>query len=129
MLSYILENKEFFALLIPVIVAFIPLITFLISKSKEQKLINFKILHDSLMKGLANQDTSTGLDQQIAILYELRNYPEYYPLIKRLLSYKIDWWKSQLKEKPHFQQLISEAEETIKYTQQSKWKRRFNKNS
>ena len=67
------------------------------------------------MKGLANRDTTTGLDQQIAILYELRNYPEYYPLIKRLLSYKVTWWKTQLEKYPQFQQLINEASETLDY--------------
>ena len=87
------QNKEFFGIAVSFLAVIIPLMIFLISKNKEQKLIKYKKFHE-LIGGLSNQDQNKkiGLDQQIAIIYELINFPEYYPVITRILSdLKIDW--------------------------------------
>lgn len=111
--NFLSQNKELLILIIPLL---IPLWKFIDSKSKQQNQINFERFHDSLMSGLANQGgEKVGLDQQVAILYELRNYPEYFPVVKRLLIYQIGRWEGLLGKEPHFNMLIQEANETLKY--------------
>lgn len=115
MITLIVDNKEFFGILVSILTVLIPLATFLVSKNKEQKLKNFENFHQFLIRGLANLDNKTGLDQQVAIIYELRQYPRYKPVVIRLLRAQLKRWKSELEVKPHFQQLIEEAELTINY--------------
>ncbi len=110
--NFIKTYQTLISILIPLIPVAVTLITFLISKNREQKQINFEKFHNGLMKGLANLDGKTGLDQQVAIIYELRNYPEYFPVIKRLLNYQIKRWTKELKNSPQFSELINEAKET-----------------
>jgi len=93
----------------------VTLITFLVSKNKEQKQINFERFHTYLIKGISNQKGETGLDDQVAIIFEFRYYPEYYPVVKRILTFQINRWSTQLKDKPHYNLLIEEAKETISY--------------
>lgn len=116
MYNLLVSNKEFAGIIITFLSVVIPLATFLVSKNKEQKQINFERFHGNLMKGLANLDKQTGLDQQIAIIYESRNYPEYYPVIRRILKYQMHRWKLLLNSKPQFKQLIDEAKETINFS-------------
>ena|SRR4030042_2111871 len=116
MFDLLIANKEFAGIIITLLGVVIPLATFIISKNKEQKQINFERFHKDLMKGLANLDGKTGLDQQIAIIYESRNYSEYYPVIRRILKYQIDRWRRLLKNSPQFKQLINEGKETIVFT-------------
>jgi hypothetical protein len=115
MIGYIMANKEFFGIIISFLGVVIPLAIFLVSKNKEQKQINFEKFHTYLIKGISNLKGDTGLDDQVAIIYEFRNYPEYYPVVRRLLHFQIDRWKKELKESPHYSLLIDEAEETFKY--------------
>jgi hypothetical protein len=122
-INWVVENKEFLGIVTSFLVIVVPFATFVLTKNKEQKQINFERFHKDLTRGLANLDGKTGLDQQVAIIYEMRNYPQYYPVIRRILLAQITRWKDQLKSKPHFSQLISEAEKTINYTQQNLIKR------
>ncbi len=127
MIDFITSNKEFFGIVVPLVSVLIPLWTFLIRKNKEQKLLNFRIFHDNLMKGLANQETNTGLDQQVAIVYELKNYPEYFPVIKRLLTFQKKRWLKELNQKSHFHMLITESEMTLEFINKSKFNRYVSK--
>lgn len=118
-MNFIIENKEFFGIIIPLLAVTIPLMTFILAKSKEQEQLNFEKIHNTLLKGLANQEEKTGLDQQVGIIYELRNYPKYYPLINRLLNTQIIRWKKLLGSQPHFDSLIIEAYETLAFTKKN----------
>lgn len=114
-INLIVTNKEFFVILISLVSVITPSVNLLITKNKEQKQLNFEKFHNGLMKGLSNQDEKTGFDQQIAIIFELRRYPEYRPVINRILKYQIMRWEGLQKNKPHFKQLIKEAHETLYY--------------
>lgn len=118
-IGWLVANKEFLTLIVSFITVVIPLAMFFISKDKEQKLINFEKFHKDLMYGLSNQAGTLGLDQQVAIIYELRNYPEYYSVSRRILLAQIVRWNEKLKSKPHYYQLIDEANRTIKFSQMS----------
>ncbi len=114
--SWVIENKEFFGIVVSFLSIVIPSTILVLTKNKEQKQIIFEKFHKDLMKGLANLDGQTGFDSQVAIIYELRNYPKYYPVIRRLLHAQIARWNIELKSKPHFSQLIDEAKKTIDFS-------------
>ncbi len=124
-IDLIQQNKEFIAILISFLTLIVPFTSFLITKNREQKQLNFEKFHRDLMKGLSNLDKKNiiGLEQQIAIIYEFRNYPKYYPVIRRILFFEIKRWKKDLKEKPHFAEIINEANETISFTKKNYIKR------
>jgi len=125
MLKFLIANIEFLGIIVSLLVGLIPLAIFLFTKIKEQQRVNFKNFHTYLVKGLSNQKGNTGLDDQVAIIFEFREYPKYYPVIRRLLKFKITHWKKSLKEKPHFNLLIKEAQETIKFINRFPLKRFF----
>ncbi len=127
-LSTVIANKEFFGILVSLLTVLIPFATFIVSKNKEQEQKNVENFHEFLMRGLSNQDGKKGLDQQVAIIFELRRYPEYSPVIVRLLKAATSRWKSEVKSKPHFHQLISEAEATIDYFSKNKLQKLFYRN-
>ena len=127
MVNLIVENKEFIAIIISFIGVVIPLATFLVTKTEQQRQINFELFHNKLMSGLSNQDGKTGLDQQIAIIFELRKYPQYYPVIQRILKYQVNRWKGLLNKSPQFKQLIDEAQITINYAGKNVITRLFSK--
>jgi hypothetical protein len=112
-LNFVIQNKESIGIVVGFITVITPYIMFVLSKRKEQEQLYFQRFHETLMRGLSNRRGELGLDQQVAILFELRNYPKYYSVIKRLLKFQINRWTKMLKEKPHFKMLITEAEETI----------------
>lgn len=82
LIGILISNKEFIAILI----AIFPIWQYFDGKKKEQRQIRFENYHNKLIAGLSNIKKGFGLDQQIAIVYELRNYPEYYRITKRLLE-------------------------------------------
>ncbi len=115
MLNFIVQNKEFIGIIISFFGVVVPLFIFLISKSKQQKQINFKRFHKDLIKGLSNQEGKIGLDQQVAIIFELRNFPEYYPVLRRILSSFKDNWEKRREKEPKLNRLITETEGTMNY--------------
>lgn len=90
---------------------------------KYQKEWNFKNYH-SLIKKLNQSDTpgeAIKLYRQIAIVYELRKYPRYFPVTKRILK---GWLGSRSEEHKN---LYNEMELTINYIDQCWFKRFFKK--
>lgn len=118
-MDWILKNKEFLGIVTSFLGIILPSATLILAKNKEQKQLNFERFHKDLMKGLANLDGNIGLDQQVAIIYELRNYSDYYPLIRRLLLAQIERWNRTLTKNPQFEQLIMEANETIEFSKKN----------
>lgn len=53
------------------------------------------------------------LDRQIAVVYELRNFPEYYDVTLRILRGLRDTWKSA----PANERLLSEIDLTLAYVE------------
>lgn len=119
--------KEIISIIIALFGVVIPLAIFLISKSKEQKQINFERFHREIISGLYNRCGGLGLDQQVAIIFELRNFPEYFPVTKRILMDSKEYWKLinlefkdlEKKEKKlsdeGLRRLTKETDETIDY--------------
>lgn len=125
-INKIINNKEFIGIIISFLSIIIPLAIFLISKNKEQKQINFEKFH-KVLRALYNKDNEFGLDQQIAIIFEIRNFPEYFTVSKRIIMDSKKYWKliNSEFESPEskkkklsdegLKRLTKEADETISY--------------
>jgi hypothetical protein len=124
-INWAVENKEFLGIMVSFLTVIIPFTSFILAKNKEQKQVAFEMFHKDLITGFVNQDKTIGLDQQIAIIYEMRNYPQYYPVIKRILHALLDHAKGNLKLRPELIRVIDEAEKTIRYTQKNPIERLF----
>ena len=109
------KNKEAILIIISFLGVVIPLFRYLNAKKKEQKRINFENFHEKMIRKISNIQGDAGLDEQIAVIYDLRRFPEYYSVSKRILSDLIEWWKVQIKDKPHFERLIKEANFTLEF--------------
>src|SRR5690348_9372878 len=94
----VIKNKEFISIIIALLTVVTPLVSLILSKRKEQNQINFERFHKDLMVGLSNQGGNVGLDEQVAIIFELRTYHAYAPVIKRVLNFQIDRWSKEVKQ-------------------------------
>lgn len=128
MLGFIEENIELVTIFVSALPALVALYSLLTRKVQEQKLTNYKKFH-SIMQTLSNQDGKTGLDQQLAIIFEMRNLPQYRPVIVRILKGSSTRWQSELEknaeEVDKYRQLIEEARNTINYIEKPHIERFF----
>lgn len=106
----------------------VPIYQYLNSKHDDEKEKRFKNFHQ-LIKDLVQPEAILGvpyLDRQIAIVYELKNLKEYYPVISRILiGLKTQWHNPPTAlGNPR---LIGEIDLTLKYIDnyQKRWYRRF----
>jgi len=89
------------------------------AQSRERKTREFetyhKLIHE-LVQGDANGNVY--IDRQVAIVFELRHFPQYYPATRRILmGLKQNWENS-----PHFQErLDKEMDLTIAKTKGRLW--------
>ena len=58
--------------------------------------------------------TDTKIDKQIAVIFELRNYPDYYPVTKRILEGLRENWKTITEKR-----LLTEIDLTISFIDNS----------
>lgn len=90
--------------------------TYLSIKRTEQNERRFRAYHD-LIKQLVEGENPHGamrLDRQIAVIFELRNFKEYYPVTLRILrGLKESWGGSE--KKTGSSRLGEELDETIAY--------------
>jgi hypothetical protein len=94
----------------------LPIIQFLKSKNSDDKEKRFKNFHQ-LIKELVQPDEKTNLtfiDRQVAVIFELKNLPDYYDVSLRILTgLKNDWHKPP--DNPGNTRLIAEFDLTIDY--------------
>ena len=77
---------------------------------RDKRFQTYHDLIDQLVNEQRNPDRRIKRDRQIAIVFELRNYPTYYPVTVRILSaLKTDWEEQKvvLKEIDHTIDFIS----------------------
>jgi len=102
-----------FGIIISLFGIIIPLYKFISEKNLKQKDLRFKTYH-LLIKDLVEPDKETGkimLDRQIATCFELRNFPEYFELTKRILNdLNLQWDKDDRNKR-----IINEIKYTLKY--------------
>lgn len=96
-----------FISLLAIIVPIMPLV---MTKKREQVVKNYKLFHD-MIKVLNNTKGTHGYYQQMGLVFELRNFPEYKDFIVRYLIYMIGTngrWSDH-------KELIEEAKATINF--------------
>ena len=103
-----------------VIIAAIPIlwagVQFILIKKAENKRVRFTTFHN-LIKQLVEPETpdqAMRVDRQVAVVYELRSFKNYYPVTLRILKGLRKDWTAQ-PPPPHWQRLIEEMDHAIKY--------------
>lgn len=123
LIKEVINNKEFILLSLSIVSLLIPIIQLILKKNYEQKLTNYNIFHE-LVNKLNNVDGTVGLSQQMAIIYELKNFPQYFPIIKRILKQNISHWElkkeSDKGNLEKYKILINEATITLDFIEKVK---------
>ena len=107
---------ELLGLLIAFFAFIIPTYRYISQKREEQKDKRFRTYHQ-LIADLINPPNGK-LDRQIATVFELRNYPNYFELTERIITDLKEQWKSDSRN----DRLIKELKLTLDYIEKkSKW--------
>ena len=119
MIETLVANKEIFALVVTFLGIVLPLAQYLHAKTKEQRQKNFDNFHNKVIKIIAckkdDNDDDIKMDQQVAAVFELRNFPSYFALSRNMLIYRREQVVKGLVSKPHLQPLIDEIDRTRNY--------------
>jgi hypothetical protein len=114
--SWLTANAEVISIIVAILLALVPAvwtyIRYLGLKSKELQHERFKIYH-GLIRELVQPDPpgqAMAMDRQIAVVFELRHFPEYFELTLRLLEGLRDTWVNH-----GFDRLTQEINSTIDF--------------
>lgn len=117
MIGWLKLNVEWIAAFIFIVGTGWTVIIYFIYRRQEIHQKKFEIYH-SLIKDFVQPDKTTGAtyqDRQIAIAFELRNFPEYYELSLRLLEGLYDFWKQKDESRNQITRVLDEMKHTIDY--------------
>jgi hypothetical protein len=123
-ITWVIDNKEFVVAVLAFLSVIIPFWQYLHSKLIEQRQNNLVNFHEKIMMVLSGrrgawlqEGEDIGIESQTAIIFELRNFPSYYPVIARILKYEIERWKVESNEigKEHISEAVKEANLTIEF--------------
>lgn len=101
-----------------------PIISFIRTQRNANKDKRYEIYHE-LITTVAGGDGKAQLKlyRQVSSIYELRNFPEYYPVTKRILIGIKE--ESRVSEREDVKRLIAEIDLTLNYINSSWLKRRM----
>ncbi|WP_330565848.1 hypothetical protein [Pseudomonas yamanorum] len=128
MWEWIVLNNGVLALIVAVIVAVSALVQYFAIKLAEERARKFADFHQLLQdlnEGKPKPDGSVGgqyIDRQVAIIFELRSFKKYHPVILRILKRSIPTWSSP--DNSYLNPLFIEAQKTIDHIK-AKQHRRF----
>jgi hypothetical protein len=112
MLLWISQNGPALGFIATLVAALIPLYQFIRTKKAEERRNNFENYH-KLIKELVDTGAPK-LDRQIAIVFELRNFKNYFPVSIRILNgLKAEWGKDEQQDK--YLRLLQEIDLTLSY--------------
>ena len=126
MIEWLKLNVEWIAALVSIGAIAVTAIHYINLRSQEIRQKRFEVYH-SLIRDFVQPDQTTGatyLDRQIAVAFELRNFPEYYELSLRLLEGLLHSWKEHDSGSQR-NRLLDEMKRTIEYIQKrrNQWHR------
>ncbi|WP_458374956.1 hypothetical protein [Pseudomonas pergaminensis] len=82
------------AVLISIVVALIAFYNYIVVRRSEERGRQYDRYHRLLEDlNIRNQGDAPFIDRQIAVVYELRNFPEYYPVTLRILKRSLAHWR------------------------------------
>ncbi|WP_281525442.1 hypothetical protein [Alistipes dispar] len=114
---------EMWLKIIGVIISFlaiiIPLYRYILDRSSKLKDARFITYHDLIKHLVEPEDGKNNLmlDRQIAIVFELRNFPDYHELTYRMLLDLKEQW-----DQPTYKRMIREINYTTRYIEIYQWK-------
>lgn len=101
------------------------IIQFLAVRSREARHREYQTFHELIKTLVAGNASSAApfIDQQAAALFELRNYPRYFPFVRRTLFVLKETWAGA-----HVR-LVEEIDLTVSYIDhhEANWYRRLNR--
>ncbi|MEJ8747621.1 MULTISPECIES: hypothetical protein [Phocaeicola] len=100
-------------LIITLLGIIVPMYKFISEKNLKQRDLRFNTYH-LLIKDLVEPDKETGkimLDRQIATCFELRHFPEYFELTRRILCDLYSQWGQDTRN----ERILKEIKYTLKY--------------
>ena len=111
-------NAGVFSLALAIALTLIPLavasLFHLLQRRAELKFKRFELYH-SLIRQLVEPDQPSGemrVSRQMAVVFELRNFPEHAEISARILRGLLETWVS---DKPHLRPLTDEIRSTIAF--------------
>ncbi len=116
-------------IIISFLAVIIPLYTWR-GKMKQDKFIQF---HENVLTKISNIDGKVGAWEQMAWIFALRNFPEYFPVTEKILLMCIKKWskaredESKEERKQVLESLIAEVEEALGYIQGNWWSKQCSK--
>lgn len=120
--KFIKENGDsilaIFGILLTYFGLIIPIIKYLKSRRFEFHQKTFNNYHKIIQILVQPTDGGIFLDRQVAAIFELRNFPDYYPVTQRILGALRDQWN----QPPGNPRLINEIDLTMNYIAQSNCK-------
>lgn len=87
---------------------------------KDKRFKTYHELIDELVNETRNPDRVIKLDRQIAIIFELRNFTNYYPVTRRILAGLRELWANQVR-------VIKEIDLTLDFIAQNWFIRTYRK--
>jgi hypothetical protein len=128
--KWISDHAGELGLAVGLIPVFLGAIQYILIKRAEEKDRAFEAYH-RLIKELVQGDGSgqdpVFLDRQVAVVYELRNFPDYYPVTLRILRRsRLQWGLDKLTSSPFSpHNLADEANLTIAYIKRKQNERSY----
>lgn len=93
-LTFIEENNGILALLVTLLVAISGLVHYVSVRRAEERGKQYDRYHKLLQDlNVGFDGTAQYIDRQVAVIYELRNFPEYWPVSIRILQRSMPRWK------------------------------------
>lgn len=127
MWTWVVANNGLLALIVAAAVAIATLVQYIsIKRSEESARIfsNFHQLLQDLNEGKERANGAAGaqyIDRQVAIMFELREFVKYYPVILRILKRSIKTWGGS--GNPWAGELVEEAKKTIAFIKRKQHRR------
>lgn len=117
---------EFIGIIIGILAIYISIIQPILSFTNAQKKANkdrrFETYHN-LIDDFAGANRTAKLDRQIAIAFELRRFPEYFDVTKRILN---DWINEhEQSEEKNIKRLVKEMSLSVEYINSSYLEKKF----
>jgi hypothetical protein len=94
---------------------------YVLIKKEEERRVKFSTFH-TLVKQLVERESADQpmkLDRQIAVIYELRNFKEYFPVTSRILTGLREDWGPTYGPPDKRKRLIDEIDLTLEYIKKS----------
>ncbi len=90
--DFMKQHNGSVAVVVTIVLALIAFAHYISVRRAEEKGKDFDRYH-ALLKLLNGDDGAPYIDQQVAVIYQLRSFPDYYPVSLRILEHSLPRWQ------------------------------------